>query len=247
MTTASELSAATETQIVANEQNANENAGLVLNSGQNGSLGVDANISLLTDPNSLVSEAVRSLRTQIVARHVDAGRRALAMVAPTVDCGLTTLTINLAVALAQTGVRTLLVDADLRHPTITTALGLQASVGLSDLLEGKVSDMDDVLIRDVVTNLAVLPAGSVADQPHELLASSSFRQLVRDTMREYDLTLYDTSPANLSPDAIAVANAAGYATVVGRRDHSYTSDVKTLSGQLVDAGCSVIGTVLNVF
>src|SRR3546814_4270414 len=75
-------------------------------------LEVDANVCLLTEPQSLAAEAVRSLRTQIVARHVDAGRRALAMVAPTAECGLTTLTLNLAIALAQTGVRTLLVDAD---------------------------------------------------------------------------------------------------------------------------------------
>lgn len=215
--------------------------------GSTGLLGVDANISLLTEPNSLASEAVRSLRTQIVARHVDAGRRALAMVAPTADCGLTTLTINLAIALAQTGVRTLLVDADLRHPSITAALGMKNNLGLAGILSGKVADMDDVIVRDVVSNLAILPAGDTPDQPHELLASARFRQMVRETMREYDLTLYDTSPANQSPDAIAVANAAGYAALVSRRDHSYTSDVRTLSGQLSDAGCAVIGSVLNVF
>lgn len=215
--------------------------------GTGGLLGVDANISLLTEPNSLASEAVRSLRTQIVARHVDAGRRALAMVAPTADCGLTTLTINLAIALAQTGVRTLLVDADLRHPSITAALGMKNNPGLAGILSGKVADMDDVIVRDVVSNLAILPAGDTPDQPHELLASARFRQMVRETMREYDLTLYDTSPANQSPDAIAVANAAGYAALVSRRDHSYTNDVRTLTGQLSDAGCAVIGSVLNVF
>src|SRR3546814_12393732 len=89
--------------------------------------------------------------------------------------------------------------------------------------------MDDVILRDVVTNLAILPAGGTPAQPHELLASGRFRQMVRETMREYDLTLYDTSPANQSPDAIAVANAAGYATIVGRRDHSYRRDVRTLA------------------
>src|SRR3546814_18713191 len=95
--------------------------------------------------------------------------------------------------------------------------------------------MDDVILRDVVTNLAILPAGGTPAQPHELLASGRFRQMVRETMREYDLTLYDTSPANQSPDAIAVANAAGYATIVGRRDHSYSSDVRPLENHLHDS------------
>ena len=210
-------------------------------------LEVDANLSLLTEPHSLAAEAVRALRTQIVARHVDAGRRALAMVAPTVDCGLTTLSINLAVALAQTGIRTLLVDADLRKPSITSALGIAGNAGLSGVLNGQVPYLDDVIVRDVVANLAILPAGNCAEKPHELLASARFRQVVRETMREYDLTIYDTSPANLSPDAIAVANAAGYCAIASRRDHSYSNDVRTLSGQLNDAGTVVIGTVLNVF
>ena len=210
-------------------------------------LEVDANVCLLTEPQSLAAEAVRSLRTQIVARHVDAGRRALAMVAPTAECGLTTLTLNLAIALAQTGVRTLLVDADLRSPSVTAALGINANAGLTGILNGSIVDMDDVILRDVVTNLAILPAGGTPAQPHELLASGRFRQMVRETMREYDLTLYDTSPANQSPDAIAVANAAGYATIVGRRDHSYSSDVRTLANQLNDSGSVVIGSVLNVF
>ena len=207
----------------------------------------DANISLLTDPQSLSAEAIRSLRTQIVARHVDAGRRALAMVAPTAECGLTTLTINLAIALAQSGLRILLVDADLRKPSVTAALGISDNAGLAGILSGGVAEMEDVIIRDVITNLSILPAGGTPAQPHELLAGARFRQIVRETMREYDLTLYDTSPANQSPDAIAVANAAGYAAIASRRDHSYTSDVRTLTGQLSDSGSVVIGSVLNVF
>src|SRR3546814_4404360 len=116
------------------------------------------------------------------------------MGAPTADCGLTTLTLNLAIALAQTGVRTLLVDADLRSPSVTAALGVNANAGLTGILNGSIVDMDDVILRDVVTNLAILPAGGTPAQPHELLASGRFRQMVRETMREYDLTLYDTSP-----------------------------------------------------
>src|SRR3546814_8108808 len=100
--------------------------------------------------------------------------------------------------------------------------------------------MDDVILRDVVTNLAILPAGGTPAQPHELLASGRFRQMVRETMRVYDLTLYDTSPANQSPVAIAVANAAGYATIVGRCDHSYRSDVRTHANHLKASGSVVI-------
>src|SRR3546814_14273121 len=103
------------------------------------------------------------------------------MVAPTAECGLTTLTLNLAIALAQTGVRTLLVDADLRSPSVTAALGVNANAGLTGILNGSIVDMDDVILRDVVTNLAILPAGGTPAQPHELLAkigSASCRERV---------------------------------------------------------------------
>src|SRR3546814_4580100 len=90
-----------------------------------------------------------------------------------------------------------------------------------------------------------LPICGTPGQPHELLASARFRQMVRETMREYDLTLYDTSAANQSPDALAVANAAGYAAIVSRRDHSYTTDIRTLTSQLNASGSVVIGSVLN--
>src|SRR3546814_11447096 len=116
----------------------------------------------------------------------------------------------------------LLVDADLRKPSVTGALGIIDNAGLAGILNGNIADMDDVILRDVIPNLAILPAGGTPGQPHELLASARFRQMVRETMREYDLTLYDTSAANQSPDALAVANAAGYAAIVSRRDHSYT-------------------------
>src|SRR3546814_11533052 len=124
------------------------------------------------------------------------------MGAPTADCGLTTLTLNLAIALAQTGVRTLLVDADLRSPSVTAALGVNANAGLTGILNASIVDMDYVILRAVVTNLAILPAGGSPAQPHELLAIGRFRQMVLETMRAYDLTLYDTSPATQIPDAL---------------------------------------------
>src|SRR3546814_19162295 len=107
--------------------------------------------------------------------------------------------------MARTGVQTRLEGGGLRSPSVTAALSVNANAGLTGILNGSIVDMDDVILRDVVTNLAILPAGGTPAQPHELLASGRFRQLVRDTMREYDLTLSDTSPANQRTDAIAVA------------------------------------------
>src|SRR3546814_17470762 len=105
--------------------------------------------------------------------------------------------------------------------------------------------MDDVILRDVVTNLAILPAGGTPAQPHDLLASGRFRQMVRETMREYDLTRYATSPANQSADGITVAHSAGCAQIVRRRARRYRRDERTPAHRLNDSGSGVLGAVLK--
>src|SRR3546814_2193365 len=87
--------------------------------------------------------------------------------------------------------------------------------------------MDDVILRDVVTNLAILPAGGTPAQPHELLASGRFRQMVRETMREYDLTLYDTSRSEEHTSELQSLMRISYA-VFCLKKKKYTTTQHTL-------------------
>lgn len=200
------------------------------------------------DPSSVRSEALRLLRTQIIAQHIRSGRRGLAFVAPVDGVGCSFLASNLAAGLAQVGVKTLLIDANMRNPRISSIFGLDpAAPGLSTFLSLEASRPERVVHANVLPSLSVMTAGPPVSRPQELLSRNRFRDGCNTLLREYDLVIFDTPASNTNADALTIGAAAGYALVVARRDHSYFNDVGTLIDQLAAARCPVIGSVLNEF
>ncbi|KPF78963.1 hypothetical protein IP88_02725 [alpha proteobacterium AAP81b] len=209
---------------------------------------VSQELVVVHEPVGPISEAIRLLRTQIISQHVRAGRRGLALVAPSDGAGCTYVAANLAAALAQVGTKILLVDANMRSPRVDQVFGLDAAApGLSSFLSLQVARPERVVHANVLPNLSVMTAGPPASRPQELLSSHRFRDGVNTLLREYDLVLFDTPAANTNADALTVGAAAGYTMVVARRNFSYFSDVTTLVTQLQAARCPVIGSVLNEF
>ena len=209
---------------------------------------VSSGIGMLAQYEGMRAEAIRALRTRIVARHIREGRRALSLCAPHANSGCSFVAANLAVALAQIGAKTLLVDADLRTSRIAEMFALAPDTrGLSDFLADDSLRIDQVLYSDVLPLLSVVPSGHQASNPQELLSSSRFKYFVDILMREYDITIFDTTPANICADAQRVSTVAGYSLIVTRQHNSYVSDVVTLSKQLVADRAVVIGSVLNEF
>jgi len=203
---------------------------------------------VLSDPTGLRAEAVRLLRTQIIAQHVKAGRRGLAFVAPVEDSGCSNLIANLAVSLAQVGIKTLLIDANMRSPRQHQIFGLDpAAPGLSSYLSLSVARAERVVNANVLPSLAVITAGPSVPRPQELLSTRRFRDGINSLLREYDIVLFDTPPANTSADALTIGAAAGYVLIVGRRDYTFFKDITTLVDQLQTSRCPVIGSVLNEF
>lgn len=202
---------------------------------------------ILREPLSIASEAIRSLRTRIMAQHVREGRRALAICTPAAGSGCTFVASNLAIAMAQVGVKTVIVDTDLRHPGVADALGLDAEhPGLADSL-AESAGLDDIIQPGPVPNLSVITAGLPPPNPQELLSSNAFRQLVNQVLREFDLTIFDTTPTNSCTDAQRVATVAGYSLIVARKHTSYVNDVKILANLLRADRSLLVGTVLNEY
>lgn len=209
---------------------------------------VSEEIIVIHDPASVRSEAIRLLRTQIIAQHIRSGRRGLAFVAPVDGVGCSYLVANVAAALSQVGIKTLLIDANMRTPRIGQLFGLDpAAPGLSSFLSLQVARPERVVNANVLPSLSVIAAGPSVSRPQELLSGVRFRDGANTLLREYDLVLFDTPAANTNADALTIGAAAGYALVVARRDHSYFNDVGTLIDQLAAARCPVIGSVLNEF
>lgn len=211
-----------------------------------GSYAFSNDVVMLLDPNGARAEAVRTLRTHIMAQHVEDGRRGLAICAASSGVGATFIAVNLAVALAQIGVKVLLIDGDLRHAQVDGFIRPPQPVsGLRQCLESNDADLSSNLQGEVIPNLSVMFAGGVAASAQELLASDRFADVVERCLRDYDLTIIDTPPANSCADARRISTVAGYSLIVAKRHRSFVNDIKALAEQLREDRAQVVGSVMN--
>ncbi|HEY7900237.1 MAG TPA: CpsD/CapB family tyrosine-protein kinase [Caulobacteraceae bacterium] len=203
-------------------------------------------LAMLAAPTGATAESIRALRTHIVAQHIDYGRRALAVCAPNAGVGCTFTTINLAVALSQIGLKTLVIDANLRAPSFETFIKpSRHGKGLAQCLDAAEDNWLDCIDSDVMADLSVMFAGETVVDAQALLAKYRFETLVDFCLRNFDVTLIDTPPANSCADARLISKVVRYALVAARKDRTFVDDVKTLIGQLESDDVKVIGTVFN--
>jgi capsular exopolysaccharide synthesis family protein len=207
---------------------------------------ISPDIVTMSEPRGERAEAVRALRTHVMAQHVSQGRRAIAICAPSAKVGCTFVATNLAVALSQIGVKTLLIDADLRQPGVDRMIQpARPMPGLGQALSSADVRISECILPDVMPDLSVMFSGGAMANPQELLAGDRFQDLMEYCLREYDVTILDTPPANTCSDARRISTVVGYSVVVARCNKTFADDVKTLVAQLQDDHARVIGTVLN--
>jgi protein-tyrosine kinase len=200
----------------------------------------------LAAPLSAGAEAIRALRTHILSQHVHAGRRALAICGASAGVGCSFVAANLAVAFAQIGIKTLLVDADLREPSIDKFIVPPSTPpGLAACLMAPDSQASDYMDEYLLPNLSVMYAGPATPSAQELLGRDWFEEIMNLCLREYEITIIDTPPANTCSDARRVSDIAGYSLIVARRNKTLVADLKTLVDQLTDDGVTVVGALMN--
>jgi protein-tyrosine kinase len=210
-------------------------AGAVPSVARNG-FKLDPNLPMLGASADARAEAFRALRTQLVAQHLGEGRCGLAVCAASDGVGATFAAVNLALGFSQIGLRTLLIDGNLRRPSIDRFIQPQGGAdGLVRYLQGHNTNVAEIIDEEVTPNLSILYSG-VASNPQELLASFRFRAMMETVLRDFDVTIVDGQ---------LIASLVGYGLIVARRDHSFVADVKTLSSQLTGVGVKVVGTILN--
>jgi protein-tyrosine kinase len=209
---------------------------------------VDRDIVMVSEPFGVRAEAIRALRTHVVAQHLSYGRRALAVCAASAGVGCSFTAANLAVGMSQVGVSTLLIDANLREPSIHRLIHPQRpTLGLSQCLVEEGVGLGGFVELALLDNLSVMFAGEPSAGPQELVGGAAFQRLMQTCLREYDITIVDTPPANRFADARRISAVVGYSLVVARRNVSLVEDVKTLIGELTVDHAQVVGTVLNEF
>lgn len=207
-----------------------------------------AELVMAREPFHACAEELRALRTQLLIRWDNAGvrPRRLAIVSPGAAEGRSYLAANLAVAFAQLGERTLLVDADLRAPRQDRIFGIGDASGLAALLAGRAGREALVPLPDFGA-LALLPAGPPPHNPQELLSRPALGALLQELRADFDVVLFDTPPMRPYADAQSVAFRAGHALVLARKHRTRLADAAAVVRELGDAGTRVVGTVCNAF
>jgi capsular exopolysaccharide synthesis family protein len=207
-----------------------------------------APIVMLTDPMGAPAEAIGSLRTRIQSQHIQMGRRALAICSASSNVGNTFVAVNLAVALAQIGIKTLLIDGNLRDPTMQNYFTVEDKTGgLQNCLLSDDSSVADYTNEDVLPNLDVIFAGTPTARAQELIASDRFPALINSCLRDYEMTIADTPAANRCADGLRISSVLGFSLIVARKNRTMVSDVRTLADQLMKERVVVAGTVLNAY
>lgn len=197
------------------------------------------------DSHSPRAENFRTLRTNL--QFLDAGRadRAFVVTSPMAGEGKSTTTANLAIALAQAGARVLLVGADLRKPKMAAYMGIEGSVGLTDVLIGRVS-LADATQRWGKTDLFLLPAGQIPPNPSEILGSALMADLIRELHKQYDVVLYDAPPLLPVTDAAVLARLVGGALLVVAAGKTHAQQVDSALATLENVGAPLSGLVLTM-
>ena len=207
--------------------------------------GFSSHLATLSRPEDTESEAIRGLRTHIITQHINAGRRALAVCSPEANAGCTITAVNLAVALSQVGLNTLLIDGSLSTPGVEKLIRPPAPpAGLTRRLAADDADYEAYIDHRVLPDLSIIYAGEPNSNAQELLAGERFRGLMTHCLREFDITIVDTPPANKSYDAKQIASVVGSAVLVARRNKTFIRDVKTLATQLGSDGVRIVGAIM---
>jgi len=197
------------------------------------------------DPRSPRAESFRTLRTNL--QYLDVGRadRCFVVTSSIESEGKSTTGANLAIALADSGSRVLLVDADLRRPKLSDYMGIDGTVGLTDLLVGR-AELKDIVQPWGKGKLFVLPAGHVPPNPSELLGSERMSHAIQEFNREFDVVIYDTPPLLPVTDAAVLAKNVGGALLVVAVGRTHKNQLKGAIAALDSVGAPISGLVLTM-
>lgn len=201
-------------------------------------------IITLVNPKSPISEAYVKLRTNIELSAVDAPIQAVMVTSANPAEGKSTTASNLAVVYAQADKKVLLIDADLRKPTLHHYLMLSNRSGLTNLLTGQVSRLEAVQ-HTQVHNLEVLTSGPVPPNPSELLSSKKMESLMEEFRKEYDIIIMDTPPVNAVADAQIVSTLCDGVLLVLHSGAVKKEHALRAKQSLEHAKARILGVVLN--
>ena len=197
------------------------------------------------DPRSPRAESFRTLRTNLQFLNFDSGPRSFVVTSSVSAEGKSTTAANLAISLAETGARVVLVDGDLRFPSVAEYMGIEGAVGLTDVLIGR-AELGDVLQRWGRAQLHVLPSGPVPPNPSELLGSGNMERLLFTLSADFDFVIIDSPPLLLVTDAAVISKLAGGAILVAASGRTKKAELVGAIHALDHIGSKLLGIVVTM-
>lgn len=201
-------------------------------------------VGTATGNGALAAEGVRRLRTNLSYMDVDNPPRAIVVTSPKQGDGKSTVAANLAAAIAGSGQAVTLVDADLRRPTVAGLAGVDDTVGLTDVLSGRLELADALQSHPTIDHLSVLTSGSRPPNPSEILGSQAMRGVIADLSAK-GMLIIDAPPLLPVTDAAVVAHSADGAFVVVSAGRTLDTELDNALGHLRTVNARPLGIILN--
>ncbi|MDP1443095.1 CpsD/CapB family tyrosine-protein kinase [Priestia megaterium] len=202
------------------------------------------NLISLTAPKSPITEQFRTVRTSIEFSSVDKDLSSIVVTSPSPGEGKSTITANLAIVFAQQGKRVLLIDTDLRKPTVHYTFHMENLVGITNILT-KQATLGQAVQATGQENLQILTSGPIPPNPSELLSSKSMKNLLETAKNEYDLVIFDTPPVLAVTDAQILSHLTDGVVLVISSENTQKDSAKKAKELLESAQAKLLGVVLN--
>jgi polysaccharide biosynthesis transport protein len=205
----------------------------------------DPSLVAAVRPKSVEAEAYRGVRAQVLQLSEDKGHQVIQVSSPTPGDGKSTLAANLAISLAQSGKRTVLLDCDFRKPRVHKLFALaKPEVGLASVTGGA-TKLEEAIRHSDVSNLDLLPCGPRPDNPAELLSGQRFQEVLRELRERYEMVIVDTPPILAVSDPRVVAQRVDGVVMVFRISNKVRPLVERAKEYLTDMGANLLGVVVN--
>jgi non-specific protein-tyrosine kinase len=207
----------------------------------------DNTTSLITisNPRSPVSEAYRTLRTNLEFSSLDKPIRSMVVTSAAPEEGKSTTLANLAVAIAQAGKKVILVDCDLRRPSLQKIFNARNTVGFTDMMRDDALLKKPPLQETSVPDLRLLVSGTIPPNPAELLASKRMEEVIAALLKNADIVLFDAPPVVAVTDAAVLSTKVDAALLVVSAGKTKRDHAKKAKALLDKVNVRLIGTVLN--
>lgn len=196
------------------------------------------------EPKSLIAECLRAIRTNVLFMSPDKPFRRMLVTSSGPQEGKSTTTINLGIAMAQSGNRVLIVDTDMRRPRLHKAFGVGNEMGVSSVVVGE-GKLDDAIKSTEVPGLFIMPCGPIPPNPAELLHTKAFSDLLAKLGERFDKVLLDSPPVGAVADAVVLATQVDGVVMVLKSGQTNRDVARRTIRALTDVKAPIYGAVLN--